>query len=132
LSANKEKTTAVGKFANFEGALGFASVKAEGNVSAAEGSLSLKHKNLKVSFEGETVKREGKATIGKEGFQMNYENSTKLGVDVNISAVTIQTSVNLGELTEGAGEVIKNTYKLFTEYIDSKLNTNESLFPKFK
>lgn len=132
VSANKEKTTATGKFANLEGAIGFASIKAEGNVSAAEGNLSVKHKNLKVGFEGETIKREGKATLGKEGFQMNYDNSTKLGVDINISAVTLQTSVNLGELTEGASEVIQNGFKLITEYFDSKININESLFPKLK
>nr|WP_286776780.1 RHS repeat-associated core domain-containing protein [Sphingobacterium sp. UBA2074] len=132
VSTNKEKTTATGKFANLEGTIGFASIKAEGNISAAEGNLSVKHKNLKVGFEGETIKREGKATLGKEGFQMNYDNSTKLGVDINISAVTLQTSVNLGELTEGVSEVIQNGAKLITEYFDSKLNLNESLFPKLK
>jgi len=110
-----------GEILQFKGKAGFASAEAEGEIAAVKTELSIDHDG-NIDGQNKFGVAKGKAGAGKNGFEMNLDNSTNLGVGAKVGPFNIGGSVNLGKLGRGLlkvgeagaeylGDLFKRTFK---------------------
>ena len=100
-----------------KGKANFASASAEGKISLVSGEASVDYEG-NIDADHTFLKRSGTATVGENGFDVNLNNSTNLGVGAKLGPVKLGGSVNLNKLTNGVGKLLNAG----AEYLGDQFN----------
>ncbi len=113
----KFKATAL----ELKGEAGFASAEAEGSVNVAEVEVAF-DRELNVDADAKLFNAKGKASLGKNGFDINLDNSTTLGVGGKYLIFKGSASVNLSKASKGVATLIDAGTQYLAENIDKFLD----------
>jgi RHS repeat-associated protein len=82
----------------------FASAEAKGSFSAAETKFTINQDGVQAKTEA--FKTKGELTLGNNGFDVNADNSTKIGIGGSVSIVKAEGSVNIGAAVKGIANLV--------------------------